>query len=204
MKKIVLIPMVLMSFFGLTGSKTASDPATWSNKKIDKWFAKKEWSGGWTVTPDASVNKREFTVSYFKNKERWEKAFIFLKNNDLSKLELKRYDIDGDNLFATISEYISKNEETTQFEAHRKYIDIQYVISGKEIINIAPLITVKEVLIPYDVTKDIEFVTVDKIVNYKATPSNFFIFFPDDAHRPGLKDGVNSSVRKVVIKVKLE
>jgi biofilm protein TabA len=204
MRKITVIIMVLISFFGFKGSKTDSDPAIWSNKKIDAWFAKREWSGGWTVTPDASIDKRELAVSYFKNKARWEKAFNFLKNTDLTKLDLKRYDIDGDNLFATVSEYVSKNEETTNFEAHRKYIDIQYVISGKELMNIAPLASVKEVITPYDAAKDIEFVTVTKVVNYKATPSNFFIFFPGDAHRPGLKDGVNSPVRKVVIKLKVD
>jgi YhcH/YjgK/YiaL family protein len=204
MKKLIVIIMVFMSFFGLTGSKSASDPSTWSNKKIDNWFSKKEWLDNWAVSPNASINRREFAISYFKNKERWEKAFKFLKSNDLSKLELKRYDLDGDNLFATVSEYLSKNEETAKFEAHRKYIDIQYVISGKEIMNIAPIKTVKEVLTPYDATKDIEFVTVDKIVNYKATPVNFFIFFPGDAHRPGLKDGVNSTVRKLVVKLKVD
>ncbi len=204
MKKLILSIMILISFLGLTGSNSASDPATWSNKKIDNWFLKKEWLDGWSVSPDATINRRELDISYFKNKERWEKAFKFLKSNDLSKLELKRYDIDGDNLFATVSEYPSKNEETAKFEAHRKYIDIQYVIIGREIMNIAPIKTVKEVLTPYDATKDIEFITVDKIVNYKATPANFFIFFPGDAHRPGLKDGVSSSVRKVVIKVKVD
>ena len=196
--------MVVISFFGLSGSKSASDPSTWSNKKIDKWFSKKEWLDNWAVSPDASINRREFAISYYKNKERWEKAFKFLKSNDLSKLELKRIDIDGDNLYALVSEYLSKNEETAKFEAHKKYIDIQYVISGKEIMNIAPIKTVKEVLTPYDATKDIEFVTVDKIVNYKATPANFFIFFPGDAHRPGIKDGVNSSVRKIVVKLKVD
>ena len=204
MKILILSIMVLISFFGLLGSKSDSDPATWSNKKIDKWFSKNEWIDGWAVTLDASINRKEFAVSYFKNKERWGKAFKFLKSNDLSKLELKRYDIDGDNLFATVSEYLSKNEEIAKFEAHRRYIDIQYVISGREVMNIAPMTTVKEILTPYDATKDIEFMTVDKIVNYKATPANFFIFFPSDAHRPGLKDGVNSSVRKVVIKVKVD
>jgi YhcH/YjgK/YiaL family protein len=78
------------------------------------------------------------------------------------------------------------------------------VISGKEIMNIAPLTTAKEVVTPYDSTKDIEFLTVDKISKFSATPSNFFIFFPTDAHRPGLKDGVNSNVRKIVIKVKVD
>ena len=204
MKKIIADIMILITFFGLTGSKSASDPSTWSSKQVDKWFKKGEWSEGWTVTPDASINKKEFAILYFKNKERWAKAFKFLKSNDLTKLELKRYDIDGDNLFATVSEYQSKNEESAKFEAHRKYIDIQYVISGKEIMNLAPISTLKEVLTPYDAVKDIEFITVSKVVNYKASPSNFFIFFPDDAHRPGLKDGSNSPVRKIVIKVKVD
>ena len=204
MKKIISGIMILITFFGLTGSKSASDPSTWSSKQVDKWFKKGEWSEGWTVTPDASINKKEFAILYFKNKERWAKAFKFLKSNDLTKLELKRYDIDGDNLFATVSEYQSKNEESAKFEAHRKYIDIQYVISGKEIMNLAPISTLKDVLTPYDAVKDIEFITVSKVVNYKASPSNFFIFFPDDAHRPGLKDGSNSPVRKIVIKVKVD
>ena len=204
MKKIIAGIMILITFFGLTGSKSASDPSTWSSKQVDKWFKKGEWSEGWTVTPDASINKKEFAILYFKNKERWAKAFKFLKSNDLTKLELKRYDIEGDNLFATVSEYQSKNEESAKFEAHRKYIDIQYVISGKEIMNLAPISTLKDVLTPYDAVKDIEFITVSKVVNYKASPSNFFIFFPDDAHRPGLKDGLNSPVRKIVIKVKVD
>jgi YhcH/YjgK/YiaL family protein len=204
MKKVNVIIMVLISFFGFTGSKSDSDPSTWSTKKIDRWFSSKDWYAGWNITPDASINKKEFVISYFKNKQRWEKAFEFLKTNDLSKLELKRYDIDGNNLYATVSEYLSKNEETTRFEAHRKYIDIQYVISGKEIMNIAPLTTTKEMVTLYDETKDIEFLTVEKINKYAATPANFFIFFPSDAHRPGLKDGVNSNVRKIVIKVKVD
>jgi YhcH/YjgK/YiaL family protein len=204
MKKLIVSIMLMIGFFGLTGGKSDTDPSTWSNKKIDSWFRKNEWSGGWTVTPDASINKREFAVSYFKNKKRWDNAFKYLKNTDLTKLEVKRYDIDGDNLFATVSEYLSKNEDVAKFEAHRKYIDIQYVISGKEIMNVAPLKTAKEVLVPYDAEKDIEFLTVSKIADFKASPSCFFVFFPDDAHRPGLKDGVNSPVRKIVIKLKVE
>jgi biofilm protein TabA len=204
MKNLIITIMVLISFLGLTGNKSESDPSTWSNKKIERWFTSKEWSGGWTVSPGASINKRAFAVSYYKNKERWGKAFSFLKNTDFSKLESKRYDIDGDNLFATVSEYLSKNEETTNFEAHRKYIDIQYVISGKEVMNLAPLTSIKEVIIPYDATKDIEFVTVDKAISFKAAPDKFFIFFPTDVHRPGIKDGVNSKVKKVVIKLKVD
>jgi biofilm protein TabA len=204
MKKNFIKVILMISLFGLIGSKVTTDPSSWSNKKIIKWFDKEEWLGGWKVTPDSSINKRELAVAYYKNRERWDKAFKFLKDSDLPKLEPKRYDIDGDNLFATVSEYLTKNEETTNFEAHRKYIDIQYVISGKEIMNIAPLSSVKDIIIPYDATKDIEFMNVDRVVNHLATPGRLFIFFPGDAHRPGLKDGVSSQVRKIVIKLKIE
>jgi YhcH/YjgK/YiaL family protein len=71
--------------------------------------------------------------------------------------------------------------------------------------NAVPLSTAsKEIITPYDDAKDIEFISVTNFVNHKATPSNFFIFFPGDAHRSQLKDGTNSQVKKVVIKLRVE
>ena len=196
--------MVLTVFFGLFGCGRSDDPSKWSSSKIDKWFDKGEWLNGWRVRPDASINRKEFAVSYFRQKERWDKAFAFLKGNDLAKMELKRYDIDGNNLYAPVSEYITKNDTAARYEAHRNYIDIQYVVSGRELIGIAPLSDIKDILVPYDAATDVEFMTVSQIRNVPATSDRFFIFFPDDIHRPGLKDGVNSPVRKVVVKVKID
>ena len=204
MKNLLLKIMVLTVFFGLFGCKSSDDPSEWSSRQIDKWFEKDKWLNDWQVKPDASINRKEFAVSYFRHKERWDKAFTFLKENDLTKLELKRYDIDGDNLYAPVSEYLTKNEADARYEAHRKYIDIQYVISGKELIGVAPISDTKDILVPYDAVKDIVFMTVNQIKNLPATPDRFFIFFPDDVHRPGLKDGENSNVRKIVVKVKID
>lgn len=194
----------MASLSALSGCSGNTDPALWSSKKIDKWFEKGDWLNGWQVMPDQSINRKAFAISYFKDKERWDKAFNFLKSNDLSGLELKRYDIDGNNLYAPVSEYLTKNEEDARYEAHQKYIDIQYVVSGKELIGVAPLSHKKDVLEPYDASKDIEFLTVTNGENRLATPDIFFIFFPEDAHRPGLKDGENSPVRKIVVKVKID
>jgi len=196
--------MVLTVFFGLFGCKTSTDPSTWSDKQINKWFEKGDWLNGWAVKPDASINRRVFAISYFQHKERWDKAFTFLKESDLSNMELKRYDLDGNDLYVPISEYISKNEENARYEAHRKYIDIQYVVSGKELIGIAPISQQKDILEPYNEEKDIMFMTVNQVTNYHAAPDRFFIFFPGDLHRPGLKDGENSPVRKAVVKVKVD
>lgn len=202
MKNTSIAIMVLFSFLGLFGCKE-SDPSKWSSRKIDRWFEKGEWLNGWHIKPDASINRREFAISYFKQKERWDKAFTFLKDNDLTKMELKRYDIDGNNVYAPFSEYMSKDDTASSYEAHREYIDIQYVISGKELIGIAPLSDVKDILVPYDAEKDYELMSVNQIRNVPATPDRFFIFFPSDAHCPGLKDGENAMVRKVVVKVKI-
>lgn len=196
--------MVFISFLCLFGCKSSIDPASWSDKKIDNWFEKGEWLNGWSVKPDASINRKELAISYFKHKDRWDKAFSFLKDNDLTKLEVKRYEIDGDNAYALVSEYLSKNEEDARYEAHRNYIDIQYVISGRELIGIAPVSMKKDVLEPYDALKDIMFLSVSQGNNLKADPDRFFIFFPDDLHRPSLKDGENSQVHKVVVKVKID
>jgi YhcH/YjgK/YiaL family protein len=204
MKNLLIRIMVFTGFLGFLGCKTSTDPTTWSDKQINKWFEKGEWLNGWTVKPDASINRKAFAISYFQHKERWDKAFLFLRDHDLSALELKKYEIDGANLYAPLSEYMSKDEENARYEAHRKYIDIQYVVSGKELIGIAPVSQQKEILEPYNEEKDIMFVTVNKVTNYVALPDRFFIFFPDDLHRPGLKDGENSPVRKAVVKVKID
>jgi YhcH/YjgK/YiaL family protein len=204
MKKLIVKTMVLTGFLGFFGCNSSTDPAAWSSEKIDKWFEKGEWLNGWNITPDGSVNRKELAVSYFKNKERWDEAFTFLKSNNLPELEIKRHDIDGDNLYAPVTDYLTKNEEDAKFEAHQKYIDIQYVISGVEQMSVAPMAMKKDIITPYDPAKDIEFMTVKESKNYKATPERFFIFFPSDIHRPGVKAGNNSQVRKIVVKVKVD
>jgi biofilm protein TabA len=204
MKNLFVKIMVLTSILGFLGFRSSTDPATWSIKKLNKWFDKGEWLNCWQVKPDASINRKEFTISYFKQKDRWDKAFTFMKESDLQKMELKRYDLDGTNCYATVSEYMSKDPAVARYEAHRKYIDIQYVANGKELMGISPISEQKDILEPYNDAKDIMFVTVNKEVNFQATPDKLFIFFPDDIHRPGLRDGESTQVRKVVIKVKVD
>jgi YhcH/YjgK/YiaL family protein len=204
MNKSVFLIVIMVSLFVFSACKSSQDPSTWSTEKLDEWFNKKEWLNGWAVNPDPSINKKELALYYFKNKERWNKAFTFLKDSDLPALEAKRYDIDGDNLFALVSEYVTKNEEDTKFEAHRKYIDIQYVISGSEQMSVSPFTQLKEVLVPYDDAKDIEFMSVNETTSYEATPDKLFIFFPSDIHRPSVKIGENKPVKKVVIKLRID
>ncbi|HEX2922083.1 MAG TPA: YhcH/YjgK/YiaL family protein [Bacteroidales bacterium] len=192
--------MVLTGLFGMF--RKSSDPSVWSDEKIEDWFYKGEWLNGWKVKPDKSINKKEFAVAYHKDPLRWDAAFKFMSSNNLPQLENKRHDIDGNNVFALVSEYMSKDE--APFEAHRKYVDIQYVVKGQEQMGVAPLSALKESTVAYDEMKDIEFMTVTNSTYHKATPDNFLMFFPSAIHQPGMKIDQNTQIKKIVIKVRLD
>ena len=171
--------------------------------EVNSWYAKEEWKQGWTVVADQSVDKQVFGKCYRQNPERWDKAFRFLSNTDLSALEPGRLELEGENLFVNVDEYLPKDEDDTRYDAHRKYADIQYLVFGREKIGVVPLEKTK-VTIPYDQEKDIVFLE-SKESNYRiADPACFFIFFPNDAHRPCVGMAGNKNVRKIVIKVALQ
>jgi len=174
-----------------------------SKKELTEWFNNGKWKQGWDPLPDESVNIKEFAIQYGRNPQRWEKAFAFLEEKDLSCLKPGRYELEGADLFVIVDEYVTKDEVDALFEAHKKYADIQYVVWGEEKIGILPLIKTT-VEIPYNDEKDIVFLdSEDK--NYRlATPDRFFIFFPEDAHQPCVKINENTKIRKVVVKVRIK
>jgi YhcH/YjgK/YiaL family protein len=177
-------------------------PENWNEEQLNQWFNKTEWKQGWSANPDESINKKEFAIQYFKNKERWDKAYAFLKNTNLDTLSVGSHEIIGKDLFAAVSEYTTKNDEDAKFEGHRLYADIQYVVRGQEKIGIIPLEKTQPAT-QYDETKDILFFSAEGGELRTATPDRFFIFFPGDAHRPGIKIDTNAIVKKVVVKVRI-
>lgn len=184
-------------------SNTNTNPEKWSDEEVDAWFNKKEWLNGWDVSPDLSVNKRNMAIYYYKNPRHWDQAFQFLKTADLKNLPVGTQELEGKHLYVAVSEYKAKEKADTRYESHRKYIDIQYVIQGEEIIGHTSLDNVK-VVEPYNEEKDIAFYEYDGGDYSTATPKNFFIFFPDDAHRPSISAGDTTMVKKLVVKVMIE
>jgi hypothetical protein len=87
------------------------------------WYAKGDWKEGLQAQPDETVNKEEFIRQYAANPELWRKAFRFLADPEFPHLAGGKYEIDGENLFVNINEYITKNEEDAKCEAHIKYAD---------------------------------------------------------------------------------
>lgn len=133
--------------------------------------------------------------------ERINKAFAYLKETDFSKAELGKYEINGDNIFALVNEYNTKDQNEGKLEAHKKYIDVQFVAKGKELMGYAPLENQK-VIDEYNEQKDITFFSGEK--SFMLVEEGMFaIFFPTDVHLPGIRVNEKSYVKKVVIKVKV-
>ncbi len=132
----------------------------------------------------------------------WIAAFEFLKTLTPDSEPGKRL-IQGNDLFAGVDGYKTKSRTDAKLETHRKYVDIQVLLSGTEVIEIFPKkeLTVSE---PYNPERDVEFYgkPVEKHAKVILKPGQFLVFFPDDAHMPCLMEGDSPEpVKKVVFKI---
>jgi YhcH/YjgK/YiaL family protein len=133
---------------------------------------------------------------------RLEAGIDFLRQADIPSLGLGRHDILGDDCFALVSEYETKPLEAGVWEAHRKYIDIQCLTSGREKIGYANIDSLS-LLQEYDADKDLLLLSGSGDF-FTLTPGVIAIFAPQDAHMPGITVcGNPERVRKVVVKVKV-
>jgi biofilm protein TabA len=147
------------------------------------------------------VDKLQNAERYYGMNPGFEKAFTFLGRSDLAELPAGTYKIDDDRIFCMISKGPGKTRAEAKLEAHRKYIDIQYIITGKEQMGYKPTDKCKLTLISYDPDRDIMFFN-DKPDSWTTVRAgSFAIFFPKDAHAPMVSKG---EIHKAVIKVAVE
>jgi YhcH/YjgK/YiaL family protein len=146
------------------------------------------------------VDKLENAEKYNGLGERISKALSYLQSTDFSQLQPGKYEIDGDQLFAVISEYLTKNVRDEKLESHRKYIDIQYIVSGSELMG-CTILSGQHPSKEYDETRD--YMLYDEHPDYfiKVSEGMFTIFYPTDLHMPSIEVGEPSGIKKVVMKI---
>jgi biofilm protein TabA len=127
-------------------------------------------------------------------------ALDYLRSTDLRSLPVGRHDLDGDRLFALVQEYTPRAAQDCVWEAHRKYIDVQYVVQGVERMGVANIAQMR-IREPYDPARDVAFFAPGSDYIMVAAGS-FAIFWPEDVHSPGVSvdDTAPAAVRKVVVK----
>lgn len=199
---LIIASLLVIFIMGCTSNNNIRSPEKWSKEQVSEWIDKKEWLGPTELQPDSAFDKKEFAIRYQKNKAWWDKAFNFLKHEDLSSLSVGVHELVGKDVFVKVTEYNTKTPEEVPFEAHKDYADIQYVVSGTEYIEWANL-PAASVKTPYDAVKDIEFYDAKESKIATGKPGTFFIILPNELHRSGINVEESVSVKKIVIKVRI-
>ena len=148
------------------------------------------------------IDKLENLPMYFSLHPDMEKACEFLKEFYANPGELRRYDLNDAGLFVNAETYTTKYAEGRHAEAHRKYVDLQFVVSGREQIGLAPI----EKTTPVDEfseEKDIGFYDCEYTQWAVLEPGWFCLIWPHEAHLPCTVLDEPCTVVKTVAKLPL-
>jgi YhcH/YjgK/YiaL family protein len=126
-------------------------------------------------------------------------GFKFITENDFRHVEPGKFFLKENLLYAMVNEYDTKPAADCKPEAHRIYTDIQFIVSGKELIGFQTL-NGQEPTELYIKEKDVEFFSEGGSL-FTLEEGYFAIFFPDDIHQPCIMIDSPAHVKKVVIKV---
>lgn len=138
---------------------------------------------------------------YYAMHPAFTKAFAFLRQKSLEELPLGRHEIDGTRMFCLINKAQGSKPEGVKLEAHRKYIDIQYVIAGVDEMGWKPTSACTQPDTAYNAEKDFELFQDQPQTWIKVPAGSFTIFFPQDAHAAMFGDGI---IHKAVLKIAVE
>jgi YhcH/YjgK/YiaL family protein len=127
-------------------------------------------------------------------------ALDFLARTDLAALPNGKHEIDGEKLFAVVQRYQGKPVSEAKWEYHRKYLDLQFVVSGDELIGYAPWDATLPVEMAYDAAKDAGLMRASGVMT-PISSGMFAVFMPEELHAPSLAaDPAKPDVFKIVMK----
>ena len=129
-------------------------------------------------------------------------ALQYIQANDMSQVQPGRYEIDGKRLIMIVFESKNTNTDECRLEGHRRYIDLQYWVSGSELMG-HEILDAQPVLDDYD--DEIDCVFHNCIASYtRFLPGMFVIYFPSDLHTSVSDPLSDEKVKKIVFKIAVE
>jgi len=130
-------------------------------------------------------------------------AIDFLMMSDFDFKGKSKIEIDGNNVFALNINYQTKEIDDFVLEAHKKYVDLHYIIKGQESI-IYELNDNNSIIKNYCVEDDYLLFKPVIPVKLLLKEGMFCILFKDDLHMPGFINERKMDVQKLVLKVIME
>ncbi len=148
----------------------------------------------WLITPK---------IDEYKVKKRVEAAVEYLLNLEVTEKDVGKRNIVDENFFYFVQSYMTKPDTGCKLESHRIYADIQVVVSGNEIIDLADIsrLSVKE---EYNIENDVIFWNIpQRMAHITMGAGGHIILYPENAHRGGVCIKESERVLKIVGKVKI-
>ncbi|ABR75408.1 YhcH/YjgK/YiaL family protein [Actinobacillus succinogenes] len=132
----------------------------------------------------------------------------YLNTLDLAALQTGRHDI-TDSIFMNVMEVESEPAEARKSEIHRKYLDIQVLISGEEKMEFGVTAPNPADYEPYNEESDYQLTLAGKDIELKSElvlrPKMFAVFLPYEPHKPCCNVGEKSgTIKKLVVKIPVE
>ena len=146
------------------------------------------------------IDRIERMQQYTRNVPELYEAVKFAERVRKENLPAGKYNME--NGFALVQEGITRSFDEGDFEAHRKYLDVQIIISGCEYVEYADIKDLK-VIVPYDDEKDLA------LMNGSGNPilitqDMFYLLYPGDGHKPCCHAETPFNYKKVLVKIRID
>lgn len=148
------------------------------------------------------LDKLENASQYFESVPRFEEFMQFFNSNDLEALPACKIKLDGNDLFVNILDFKGKEAANCKMEAHHDYIDIQIPLGEDEQMGWKAQVDCESIKEEYNEGKDVEFYNDKAVATFTVPAGHFAVFFPSDAHQPGIAPG--KEYRKLIVKTKVD
>lgn len=131
----------------------------------------------------------------------------YLRSTDFTNFNDGAYPMPHTDFIVKVQHYDTKPIDECYPESHERFIDVQFVAKGEEVLGWCPLSPDLEIITPYDEKNDVTF--YKKLLpesSMMLTARTYAVLFPLDVHRPcgSLEDDNSMKVTKIVVKIPVE
>jgi len=148
-------------------------------------------------------DRKENLLQYKGISENLDCALDYLAETDFTGMGAGKYTVDGEKVFALVQTPDTKPKNQAHWEAHRNYIDIQYLLYGEEMIGLQNIAFLTESERYHDGNDIVFYHENEKGFFPELVPDSFVICFPTDAHMPLICTSEPQHIKKVVVKVEV-
>lgn len=134
--------------------------------------------------------------------EKVKTCFEYIASHDLYAMQPGRYEIDGDRIFLNLEEFETIPAEGRDFEAHKRYLDLFYIVDGAEQVDVSFIQKLRNN--GYEEARDRMSLDGDAACSLVLSEGDFLICYPHDGHRPAICVGEPAQIKKAVFKIQIE